>query len=125
MNSEYDDEDEDASMEKYEREQQIIEEMCPNAKFEIAIQLEYLDDVVSVENLIIIKHKYDCYCYDNVKPKKTKYFCINGNGNAITNKFIIKNLIKQKLSLKCNHTFVEGFHKLANSNCQYEIMTGS
>jgi hypothetical protein len=44
----------------------------------------------------------------------------------MTNKFIIQQLINQKLNLQeCNHHFLEGFIKSKNSDCQLEIVVGS
>jgi len=111
--------------EQYERERKLIEEMFPNAKFDIAIDFSELDDIISEHSNIVIKNTYNCYCYDNCK-RPTDYFYITAKeGEKMTNKFIIKELIKQKLCLECNHIFIEGFIKSKDSDCQFEICTGS
>ena len=101
---------------------QQIYQMFPNAKFCIAIKLDDLDDIISERNNIVVKQDYNCYCYKNFR-KKTDYFYIKGQ--KLTNKFIISKLIEQGLELDCNHCFIEGFYKIKNSDCQFEIMIGS
>lgn len=108
--------------EQYEYEREQIELMFPDAKFEIAIDLEYFDDIITERNNIVIKHDYGCYCYDNCK-RKTDWFFITGE--KLTYKYVIGELIRQKLVLDCNHRFVEGFYKHPKSNCQFEIWVGS
>ena len=100
-----------------------INNMFPNAMFTVAMDIEDLDDIVTNLNNIVIKNTYDCYCYDNRKKKKTDVYSIEGPN--ITNKFIINKLIEQGLNLECNHRFLEGFCKSKDSNCQFEIATGS
>lgn len=43
--------------------------MFPDAQFDISIDFEDLDDIVTDNNYIVIKHEYSCYCYDNCKKK--------------------------------------------------------
>ena len=110
--------------EQYAIENEQIYNMFPDAKFTISIDIDELDYVITTQEHIIIKSAYTCYCYDNCN-KKTEFFNIFGKN--ITNKFIINSLIKQDLNLDCNHHFIEGFYKnpKTNSDCQFEIMTGS
>ena len=82
---------------------------------------EELDNIVTDETDIVVKNTYDCYCYTN--KRKTDYYYISGK--HITNKFIIYKLIEQGLDLDCDHRFLEGFCKSKDSNCQFEIATGS
>ena len=107
--------------EDYEKDIEEIEKMFPNAKFSVAIEIEELDNIVTDETYIVVKNTYDCYCYKN--KRNTEYFYISGK--HITNKFIIYKLIKQGLDLDCDHRFLEGFCKSKDSNCQFEIATGS
>ena len=116
------DESDEKTEEQYEYEFEQIAKMFPNAKFTIAIDIEELDEVVTEQPEIIIKQEYSCYCYDDCK-KNTEYIHISGA--KITNKFIIDKLIEYGLVLDCNHCFVEGFNKMQNSICQFEIITGS
>ena len=97
--------------EQYEAETTLINEMFPTAKFCVAIDYDELNEVVTDQPNIVIKNTYNCYCYDDNK-RNTDYFYISAKkGEAITNKFIITELINQKLCLECNHIFLEGFAK--------------
>jgi len=107
----------------YEADVAKVDSMFPGAKFVVAIGLEELDEVVTNAKSIVIKNTYNCYCYDNFK-KPTDYFVITGE--KMTNKFIISKLIEGGLELDCNHCFLEGFNRYPkNSECQFEICTGS
>jgi len=108
--------------EQYEREIEEIEEMFPNAKFTIAINIEELDVIFTKQPAIVVKKSYNCYCYTGCN-KPSEYFYISGKN--ITTKFIINQLIEQGLELNCNHHFIEGFEKVKNSDCQFEIYAGS
>ncbi len=88
--------------EQYEYEMEQIELMFPDAKFSISIGLEELDDVITEQPHIVIKHAYNCYCYDEA-PKQTEFYYISGD--RITNKLVIEKLIEQGLELDCNHHF--------------------
>ena len=113
----------DEEEEKYIRELRIIDDMFPNAKFIPSINLENLDDIVSDKKEIIIKQNLTCYHYDNIN-KRPKYFTIKCRENeSLTNKYIMTELIKQKMKIDCDHRFVEGFNHLNNNI--YEIITGS
>ena len=93
----------------------------PGALFSIAIDDSELDDILSESDQIMIKQNFDCDCL-HVK-RVPRYFRIKGFGNSLTNRYVIKELIKQRLSLECNHIFLEGFIK--NTDCQFELITGS
>ena len=80
-----------------------------------------LDDILSESDQIMIKQNFDCDCL-HVK-RVPRYFRIKGFGNSLTNRYVIKELIKQRLSLECNHIFLAGFIK--NTDCQFELITGS
>lgn len=114
------------SEEQYEYEREQINKMFPHALFDIVLELEELDEVVTEETSIVVKQTYNCYCYDDCK-KNTDFFHITCNPcEKMTNKFIIQELINQKLNLQeCNHRFLEGFIKSKNSDCQLEIVVGS
>jgi hypothetical protein len=112
-------EEEEYDEDEYEKESELIDQMFPNANFTIAIDLHELDDLVTEDQEISIKHTYNCYCYGD-RPRETEYYEIKGN--QLTNKFILLELIKQGLNLDCNHCFVEGFYKNGNT---YEIVAGS
>ena len=82
--------------------------------------LNELNDIVTSKKKITIQHTYTCYCYGD-NPLPTKYFIIEGD--KLTNKYIIDELIKQDLTMNCNHIFLEGFNELHDN--VYEIMVGS
>ena len=111
------------SEEQLEREFRIIDEMFPNAQFTPSIDLEDLDNIVTDKKEITIQQTFTCYCYDNM-DKPPKYFTIKcGENESITNKFIMTELMKQKMKIECNHRFVEGFYK--HKDNIYEMWTGS
>ena len=70
------------------------------------MSLEDLDEVLTEQPHIVIKHAYNCYCYDE-EPKNTEFYYISGEN--MTNTFIIQNIVEQGLVLECNHCFLEGF----------------
>ena len=43
----------------------------------------------------------------------------------MTYKYVIEQLIEQGLELDCNHIYLEGLYKTKDSDCQFEILTGS
>lgn len=111
--------------EQIELEIEQMEQMFPGAKFDIAIDINELDEVVTDKNLIIIKIYHSCYCYSHCK-KNNEFFVIQSTGtNAITNRFILNELIKQDLDLDCNHRFIEGFIRNPNTLCQFDAWIGS
>ena len=114
-------------MEKTQEEIDIeirqMDEMFSDAKFSPSIDFEELDDVVSDKKEIIIKQDFTCYCYDNIN-KSPKYFTVKCRENeSLTNKYIMTELMKQKMKIDCDHRFVEGFNHL-NDNV-YEMYLGS
>ena len=108
--------------EEIEGEIEQIHNMFTNAQFEVAINIEEMDKLVTDKNYIIVKNTYNCYCYDDFK-KNTDYFYIKGEN--MTYRYVIEQLIEQGLKLDCNHHYLEGFYKTAGSDCQFEISTGS
>tara|TARA_B110001469_G_C9461892_1_gene232711 strand:+ start:329 stop:664 length:336 start_codon:yes stop_codon:yes gene_type:complete len=106
--------------EEYAKELEEMERLFPDAKFEVTICLNELNDIVTSKKKITIQHTYTCYCYGD-DPLPTKYFIIEGD--KLTNKYIIDELIKQGLTMNCNHIFLEGFNELHDN--MYEIMVGS
>jgi hypothetical protein len=78
--------------------------------------------LISDKKFIIVKNTYSCFCYDNCK-KKTDYFYIRGQN--MTYRYVIEQLIYQGLQLDCDHRYLEGFYKKDDSDCQFEIWTGS
>ena len=110
---------------EYDKDYKKVVAMFPDVKFSVAISSKELDDTVSHNNSIIIKHTRNCYCYGD-KALSDQYFTIEGddltNGN-LTNKYVIQELIKQGLTMDCDHHFLEGFHNLYDN--VFEIIVGS
>jgi len=111
------------SEDEYVKDYKKVLEMFMDAEFNVAIPSNELDDVVSTDKTIIIKHTRSCYCYGD-EPLPTQYFTVEcENHNELTNKYIIHELIKQNLRMNCNHVYLEGFHNLHDN--VYETMAGS
>ncbi len=108
--------------EEIENEIEQIHNMFTNAEFEVAINIEEMDKLLTDKNYIIVKNTYSCYCYDNCK-KNTDYFYITGEN--MTYRYVIEQLIEKGLKLECNHHYLEGFYKTEGSDCQFEIWVGS
>jgi hypothetical protein len=107
--------------EEYEYDAEQINIMFPDAQFTIAIDIEDMDELITDEHHLIIKNTYNCYCYNS--KKSTDYFYIEGEN--MTYRYVIEQLIKQGLQLDCDHNFLEGFYKTAGSSCQVELCVGS
>jgi len=108
--------------EEYNNEFDKINIMFPNAQFTIVIDMVDMDELITSNQYLIIKHSYDCYCYADCN-KSTEYYYIKGE--HITQKYVIKQLIHQGIDLDCNHCFLEGFYKTLGSDCQFELCVGS
>lgn len=108
----------------------IIQQMFPNAKFNVSILLQDMEKTISDLDKIIVKQTFVCYCYDGYEPVlPAKWFpihCSFEKGEKMTNKFVINELIKQGLVLDCNHHYLEGFFLSSNNTtCQFEMFLGS
>lgn len=108
--------------EQYEAEMKLIDEIFGDAKFNVSIDINELDNLLTEQKHIIIKSDYKCYCYDN-QPRQAEYFEICGE--CITIKYVLKELMRQNLTLNCNHCFIEFFEKSIDSEIQYEFFAGS
>ncbi len=86
--------------EQFDYEMNQIEIMFPNAKFTISMPLEDLDKVITDQPHRMIKHTYNCYCYDEC-PRNAELYYISGE--SLTILFILQKLIAQELVLDCNH----------------------
>ena len=105
--------------EEYEKEFKELDEMFPNANFTVSIPIEDIDDIVSTENVIMVKCSYNCHCY-SACPKVPNWFNIRcPTDGKITNRTILNELVKQNLNLECNHQFIEGFDQL--TDIQFDI----
>jgi hypothetical protein len=107
--------------EEYEYDAEQINSMFPNAQFTIAIDIENIDELITDKHNLIIKRNYNCYCYNY--SKNTDYYYIRGENMTV--RYVIEELIKENLTLDCNHCFLEGFNKTLGSDCQFELCLGS
>ena len=106
----------------YEEEFKIIDELFPNIDFTISMSLKKLNQVVTPKNKIQVVLRYDCYCYDEEPKKASKVFIIEGEN--MTHKYILEQLIKKGLKLECNHSYYEGLSQHKN-DYTFIIETGS
>jgi len=118
--------------EKYEKEMEIINNMFPDAKFSICIDLEDMEEVLSKEKEIVLKNTYCCFCYKSdfnplsmnttgLSKRPNDYFVIKGDN--LTYKYVIQELISQGFDPRCDHSFLEGFQQ--TSDVQFDICLGS
>ena len=87
-------------------EEKMIEELFPNAKFEICIDFDKLNDVITKKKKIKLVQEFNCYCYEKCYSKPVKTFIIRST-KPMTYRYIINELIKQDFALDCNHRFLE------------------
>jgi hypothetical protein len=92
----------------------------PNLNFNICIKVNDLDKVI-MENKVVIKCDFDCYCYSD-NPRTSEYFICKKEKN-ITNRDLINCLIENKFDTQCNHCFLEKFE--ITSECQVKPWFGS
>lgn len=127
----HDDEDSDG-YDDWAVERAFIEHLFPNAKFTVSISLAELNDIVSPLDKIIVKQTFDCYCYRGIgntqEPCQVpKWFPIHcREPGMMTVRYVIDELIRQGLSLDCNHCFLEGITQSSKGgDCQFELVVGS
>lgn len=132
----YDDwsDDSDNFEEDWNDERTMIEHMFPDAKFAISIRLSDLNDIVSPLDKIIVKQTFDCYCYRGIgnaelqEPCQVpKWFPIHCRETGMmTVRHVVNELIRQGMSLDCNHCFLEGITQSSKGgDCQFELIIGS
>jgi len=94
----------------------------PGALFVVDIDESELDEIISESDQIMIKQEFTCYCF-NVKREPLYYRVKGSPTKKLTNRYVIEELIKQKVNLECNHMFLEGFIK--KTDVQFELQVGS
>jgi SUMO ligase MMS21 Smc5/6 complex component len=90
--------------------------------FVISIDDDELDEVLVKKNRIVIKCKFNCYCYDN-NPRNTEYFILSSKNNVITVRDAINCLVNNSFKCDCNHVFLEGFDMI--TPIEFEAFFGS
>lgn len=109
--------------------------MFSDADFDVCMELEELDIVLTDKTSIIIKHNNCSVCSmsapDNphllneldYPHNHIDYYRIEGS--KLTIKYIIKQLIKKGFNPACNHRFLESFELCSGSDADYEACCGS
>ena len=92
------------------------------ALFVVDIDVSQLDDIICESENLIIKQDFPCYCF-NVKREPLYYRIKGSRTQKLTNRYVIEELIKQRMNLECDHMFLGGFIK--KTDVQFELMTGS
>ena len=113
--------DEEKDFRIFEFKQKIIEELFPNAKFQICIDFDKLNDIITKKKKIKLVQNFNCYCYEKCYSKPVKTFIITSK-TPMTYRYVINELIKQDFSLECNHIFLES---LVVNGDKLEYFTGS
>lgn len=126
----YDDGDEPESYSDFLSQQEEVNRLFPEVEFTIAMSLDQLDEVITPLDKIIVKQTFDCYCYNDGYSGSDyvpKWFAVHcREGEKMTNRVVIRELISQGFSLDCNHRFLEGFEKSTKGGeCQFEPAIGS
>jgi hypothetical protein len=125
MNKEDDTDNEDATAneDKYELENKIMEELFPNADFDVCLPINELSEIITNEPEVKLIQTFDCYCYSN-SEMSDKTFIIKSD-KPMTKRYVINELIKQNFRLECNHRFLELLDISNESNNTIEYFLGS
>ena len=115
----------------YRDTQRMYTEMFGNRiAFVLCMDLfDILFDVVSMNDYIVLKEEYECYCY--AEPKTPDYFLIRKNQRTgvITNNDILEQLLEQGYNRDidtCSHWYFEGCKNTnMSTGNEYEILWGS
>ena len=119
LNKTFNDEEKDFKI--FEFQLKIIDELFPNAKFDVSIDFNDLNKVITTKKEIKLIQDFKCYCYE-LYPKSDKTFIIKSD-KPMTIRYIINELIKQDFKLECNHRFLEFLE--VNDKGIVEYCTGS
>jgi hypothetical protein len=103
------DEEEDEA--KFEAQREYMEYMFPDAKFDICLDIDELDNDLELHE-VVFKHTYNCYCYDKNK-RPTDYFVCRDT-KPITKRKVIQELCRQGFNPNCNHIFLEHINRIGN-----------
>jgi len=112
---------------KREKQEAIYNDIFKTDYFIVVIDLNKIEDIITTEKNIFIKHKFSCCCYDIQNSSyynHSKFYHIQGDN--MTYKFIIQELIKQDFNkpidndIICNHKFFEGIDTIEGNNIQFE-----
>ena len=104
-----------------------------NAQFDITIDYDDMDSLVTDKDHAIIKHE-GCYCDRDIfsdtiydEPLKVDTYLVRGQAGELTHRFIIHELIRQGLKVTCGHKYLEGINMINKqiSEHEYELLFGS
>lgn len=109
--------DEEIDDATYEAEMNAVYDLCPKSLFSISIPLSKINDVLTTEPYIIVRHRIRCGCY-----KRRRCIQYRITLQEMSNKNIINELIRQGLHPRCDHRFLEGFIRVDGS---YDMFFGS
>jgi len=114
--------------EQYEEEIKYMEETFPDCKFSICIPKDELDNVISKEKTIILKHGWFDYYIDvnnEIKSNwKQNFYVVSCDVMSIRN--IINELIKQEIYCEGDHQFLECIKPTHVGNeTQFDLWYGS
>ena len=115
LNKTYDDEEKDFRIFVFNIK--IIEELFPNAKFEVSINFNDLNNVITTKKEVKLIQTFDCWHYESY-PKIDKTFIIKSN-KPMTRRYIINELIKQDFSLDCEHRYLESLEVYDDGILEY------
>lgn len=108
--------------EQYEEMFEEIDRLFPDANFSIGINyLPILDELLTDKKHIFISNDRYCYCWDGIDAPKKVFFEIKGD--RLTYRYVLNELIRQKLNPECNHRFLEGIIK--KTDIEYSLYFGS
>ena len=108
-NEEYEDQ---LYRETYINELNAIADLYPEAKFKLMISLNYLNEVLSVEDMVTIRCKFNCFCYNDKKRKtiNIKIYKKNNQG-CIRVSDAIQALVDKRFNPGCEHNNFEYFEQ--------------
>jgi len=115
----------DIDSQKFDADMDFINHRFPDAKFTICFTPDEIKERLSDESQIVVKQTFICYCHDTkytgVDRPQSKFYVINNAEMTVEN--ILDELIKQNMTVECNHQFLERI--LKQTDAQYELQFGS
>lgn len=118
----------------YDDDYESVDSAFTNAWFSVGIPSYELDAVVSPLDKIIVKQTFHCLCYRFYQHTDSgeyaevypipKWFPVHcGEGEVMTNRHILTELIRQGMSLDCEHRTVRGFERSSQGgDCQFDVI---
>ena len=121
--------EEDTEYQMFLRDQKIIEETFPDAKFDVCIYpSDFDDECCDGRTDVMIIHKCWCNYCDSCRHLCPTDFIRVTNTKPITNRMVVNALIENGFNPECDHRFFEGVYKKNrgnNESMEYELCMGS